>query len=81
MDDSRHISSEVVQHVVQTIDHENDPHTENNENAIGQSDNNRNSKVQNIICFWMVGLCNGFGWTVMLSATYDILKRIDGVSV
>lgn len=79
MDDSNYISPQVVQNV-QTNDHDNQ-HEEYNENSTAQNHDNQNHKVQNLICFWMVGLCNGFGWTVMLSATYDILKGLNGVSV
>lgn len=78
MDDPRNISPRGESHVARTNDHENS-HAEYNE--IGHNGDNQNYKVQNIVCFWVVGLCNGFGWTVMLSATYDILKRLDGVSV
>lgn len=81
MDNSKNISSEVVQHVVQTSDYDDDSHTEHNENSPGQNHTSQSYRVLNIICFWMVGLCNGFGWTVMLSATYDILEEFDGVSV
>lgn len=81
MDHSKNISSEDVQHVVQTDDYDNDPYSEYNENAIEQNGDNQNYKVQNIVCFWMVGLCNGFGFAVLLSAAYDILKGLEGVSV
>lgn len=77
MDDSKNVSSEVVSHVDRT----NDLHTEYNEHLPAPHRYSQNHRVQNIICFWVVGLCSGFGWTVMLSATYDILKRLDGVSV
>lgn len=80
MDDPKTISSGVVQHVVRTDDFDNS-HSEYNENPSAQNRDSQNHRVQNIVCFWMVGLCNGFGWIVMLSATYDILKRLDGVSV
>lgn len=36
---------------------------------------------RNILSFWVLGLCNGYGTTVMLSAAYDIIQRFDGVSV
>lgn len=81
MDDSRNISSDVAQHVVQTSDYGNDLHAEHNENPSAQNHASQSHRVLNIVCFWMVGLCNGFGWTVMLSATYDILEEFDGVSV
>lgn len=81
MDDSKNISSEAVHHVVETSDYENDSHIEHNDNLSEQGHASQSYRLLNIICFWMVGLCNGFGWTVMLSATYDILEQFDGVSV
>ena len=30
---------------------------------------------RNAIAFWLLGLCNNFGYVVMLSAAYDILKE------
>lgn len=36
---------------------------------------------RNVLSFWTLGLCNGYGTTVMLSAAYDIIQRFDGVSV
>lgn len=34
-------------------------------------------KWRNLIAFWFLGLCNNFGYVVMLSAAYDILKKQD----
>lgn len=36
---------------------------------------------RNILSYWVLGLCNGYGTTVMLSAAYDIIQQFDGVSV
>lgn len=36
---------------------------------------------RNILSFWVLGLCNNYGFVVMLSAAYDIIKRFDSVSV
>ena len=38
-------------------------------------------KWRNILSFWVLGMCNNYGFVVMLSAAYDIIKRFDGVSV
>lgn len=38
-------------------------------------------KWRNILSFWILGLCNNYGFVVMLSAAFDIIKRFDGVSV
>lgn len=78
MDDSR-IVPQVVQNA--RINEHVNRHVEYNENSTAQIHDDQNRRVQNLICFWMTGLCNGFGWTVMLSATYDILKGLNGVSV
>lgn len=82
MDGSRNILSEVAQHIVETSDYDNNPHIEHNANSTERNHaSQRSHRLLNIVCFWMVGLCNGFGWTVMLSATYDILEEFSGVSV
>lgn len=47
--------------------------------AIVQSDD-ANEK-RNMIGFWIVGLCNTYGSTVLLSAAYDIIKQLNGLSV
>lgn len=36
---------------------------------------------RNILSFWILGLCNNYGFVVMLSAAYDIIKRFDSISV
>lgn len=38
-------------------------------------------KWRNILSFWILGLCNNYGFVVMLSAAYDIIKRFNGISV
>lgn len=60
MDDSKNISHEAVHHI-----DDNDPYTEHSENTTAPNRDNQNYKVQNVICFWTIGLCNGFGWTVI----------------
>lgn len=79
MDHSTNISSEVVQHVVRTNDYGSD--TEYCENPTAQNRDNQNYNVQNVVCFWTAGLCNGFGLAVLLCAVFDILKGVHGVSV
>lgn len=73
----------ILSHVIEygPSDDHNSQNKENNENPTTQNDENQNAKWQNSFCFWMIGLCDGFGWTVMLSATFDIIKRLNGVSV
>lgn len=39
---------------------------------------------RDLLAYWLLGLCNNFGYVVMLSAAHDIIARInksDGVSV
>lgn len=79
MDDSNNITFEVVGYV-RANDHDNE-HNENNEPSTTQNRDNQVHNEQNLMCFWIVGLCNGFGGTVMWSATFDVIKRLNGVSV
>lgn len=32
------------------------------------------SKMSTLVSFWILGLCNNFGYVVMLSSAHDILK-------
>lgn len=36
---------------------------------------------RNILSFWILGLCNNYGFVVMLSAAFDIIQRFDSISV
>lgn len=38
-------------------------------------------KWRNILSFWVLGLCNNYGYVVMLSAAFDILNQFNGVTV
>lgn len=44
-----------------------------NENVTSEASNTY--KVRNLISFWVLGLCNNYGYVVMLSAALDIIKR------
>jgi hypothetical protein len=52
---------------------------ENNENSSNISVTRRhiNESIEgrNLIAFWLLGLCNNFGYVVMLSAAKDILEK------
>lgn len=37
------------------------------------------SKWRNIIGFWMLGMCNNYGYVVMLTAAYDIIRQFNPV--
>lgn len=39
----------------------------------GQNPESRTTVVFNLIAFWFFGLCNNYGYVVMLSAAEDIL--------
>lgn len=43
----------------------------------------KKSRWRNLIAFWILGLCNNYGYVVMLSAAHDILqtKFSDKVSI
>lgn len=43
--------------------------------------NTNHYKWRNLISFWILGLCNNYGYVVMLTAAHDIIKRFNGYSV
>lgn len=51
-----------------------------NEQSIAPNYDVVNEK-RNMVCFWVVGLCNAYGILVLLSAAYDIIEQLKGVSV
>lgn len=62
----------------QALNNENDIITRY-EPAVQQIQDDHNWR--NILSFWILGLCNNYGFVVMLSAAYDIIKRFDSISV
>lgn len=52
----------------------------NNQNSINEIIHS-NYKWRNLIAFYLLGLCNGYGYVVMLSAANDIIGRFDGFPV
>lgn len=38
-------------------------------------------KLRNLIAFWILGLCNNYGYVVMLSAAHDIVESKFGTMV
>lgn len=38
-------------------------------------------KWRNILSFWILGMCNNYGYVVMLSAAFDIIQRFNGNGV
>lgn len=69
---------ENTNNILPQIDNDN---VEYNENPSAQNRNSQYTKTHNLICFWVIGLCNNFGGTVMISATFDIIRGLNGVSV
>ncbi|XP_057306909.1 battenin-like [Hydractinia symbiolongicarpus] len=47
-------------------------------NTIGENLNNAKELRRNLIAFWILGLCNNFGYVVMLSAAYNIMSVQNG---
>lgn len=35
---------------------------------------------RDLTAYWILGLCNNYGYVVMLSAAHDILQALEGVS-
>ena len=57
--------------------------------AVSKSDNSELTPLQsrpedrnyrNLVAYWILGLCNNFGYVVMLSAAHDILSENFGQS-
>lgn len=47
---------------------------------VERNDEKKESKVRNLVAFWLLGLCNNYGYVVMLSAAHDILRERFDVS-
>lgn len=56
----------------------NRPDQQNDQPTVPNYDVN---EKRNMVCFWVVGLCNTYGPMVLLSAAYDIIRRLNGVTV
>ncbi|XP_051171837.1 battenin [Leptopilina boulardi] len=39
------------------------------------NDTEKANKIRNLVAFWILGLCNNYGYVVMLSAAHDILRE------
>lgn len=44
------------------------------------NDTEKANKIRNLVAFWILGLCNNYGYVVMLSAAHDILRERFDVS-
>ncbi|XP_047127410.2 battenin [Hydra vulgaris] len=58
-----------------TINSINSFHNEENDDTELLIKNNDKELLRNLVGFWLLGLCNNFGYVVMLSAAYDILQE------
>ncbi|CAH1965043.1 unnamed protein product [Acanthoscelides obtectus] len=44
----------------------------------GQSSSNRGRKFRTLAAYWVLGLCNNYGYVVMLTAAKDIIAEQTG---
>lgn len=52
-----------------------------NDTDASRTHNTNQNKWRNLISFWILGLCNNYGYVVMLTAAHDIIERFNGYSV
>lgn len=86
MDESKSLSG-VLTDAVTAIENRNqnqqtfqNQNSSNNQGPINEIIHN-NHKWRNLTAFYLLGLCNNYGYVVMLSAAHDIIGRFDGYSV
>lgn len=63
---------------IQSISEKVDP------NAIGNGGYNKpkdTGRWRDLTAYWLLGLCNNYGYVVMLSAAHDIIRRFSDGSV
>lgn len=53
----------------------------NIESDVSPAHNTNQDKWRNLMSFWILGLCNNYGYVVMLTAAHDIIERFNGYSV
>lgn len=46
-------------------------------NKTGISNDRDRGLWRDLVAYWMLGLCNNYGYVIMLTAAYDILKELD----
>lgn len=85
MTETRDNLPDVLTNAVSAIHHrhQNQQQNSNNNNNgdAGATQNVNNIKWRNLISFWVLGMCNNYGYVVMLSAAHDIIERFNGYSV
>lgn len=56
-------------------------HTNCDEHSMPPPRNDQDHSKRNLLCFWLIGLCSGIGDSVLSSASFDVIKRLEGGSV
>lgn len=82
MDEAESLSG-VLTDAVTAIENRNQNQNQNsynNQSPINEIIHN-NHKWRNLTAFYLLGLCNNYGYVVMLCAAHDIIGRFDGYSV
>lgn len=77
-----HDLSDALTHAVTTI--QNGQQSQRTDEALLETARNdrrsHRSKWRNIVGFWMLGMCNNYGYVVMLTAAFDIIKQFHPVN-
>lgn len=80
MNDSDSNSSGVVE-CTQTNDDDDNTLTDSNGTSLRQIRDSQDHVKRNLVCFWLIGLCYGMGYNILSSASFDIIKRLEGPTV
>ena len=51
------------------------PKSTNNDELTPLQSHRKDRNYRNLVAYWILGLCNNFGYVVMLSAAHDILSE------
>jgi hypothetical protein len=51
------------------------PRTSNSSELTPLQSHQEGRNYRNLVAFWILGLCNNYGYVVMLSAAHDILSK------
>jgi battenin len=52
-----------------------EPVSSNSSELTPLKSNQKQTNCGNLVAYWILGLCNNFGYVVMLSAAHDILSQ------
>lgn len=66
--------------MVENTIYEQATHSTHSEDVVdaSQNQNEDQGRWRDLAAFWILGLCNNFGFVVMLTAAEDILKEVSG---